>query len=96
MDIDIFDDVEMEFFKLSEELPKGGENVVVLVKPGYFLHAGYGTTPAAYTTNVIMDYCVYCPYKSVPNKFKGMDWHKRVYLENELLGWARVKGQFKY
>lgn len=99
MEIELFDQAEIEFFELSARTPEAGEGVVIVLKPG--VHDGgytgwnHVTGQAAHprvTSKVTVDFATFYVYKTRPNKFICTTKYKsRTFYEKDIICWGRAK-----
>lgn len=98
MEFEIFNDLDLEFFRLSAQTPANEEQVIILLKSNVDDGAyrswtrSTGASPIQTTTKITLDYATYYSYKTRAAKFKcRTKYRSRTFDENDIICWGRLK-----
>lgn len=92
--MNVFNDVDIEFFDLKDQKPNDGEQILIVLKAGVdsgnYISYYNNNTPTILTTADTLDLAEYQIFKSVPSKFKCKTaYRRRTFEEKDIICWGR-------
>lgn len=95
--MNIFDNVDIEFFSLKDQQPKDQENIVIVLKTGVDsgnprpYRYGKPTDPILYTVKETLDFATYFTFKTRENVFRTKTaYRRRQFTAKDVICWGRL------